>query len=131
LVIRMRRNVRVCVGALGEVAFKKGAYVYVGSAQKNLEKRVQRHRRKEKKLFWHIDYLLNSDSSEVVEVMFRPSGKTDECTFAQTLDKKSERVTAFGCSDCRCKSHLFYFPRYSCIKELKIFEVKGWTAITT
>ena len=45
------------VGALGLVRFKAGIYAYVGSAQKNLTARLQRHARHRKPLRWHIDYL--------------------------------------------------------------------------
>jgi Uri superfamily endonuclease len=111
LEIRLGQDTCVKVGALGEISFKKGCYVYVGSAQKNLEKRVQRHLRKEKKLFWHIDYLLDNKHGKITRVLFRQAaGKTEECAVAQELERLGAPVNGFGCSDCHCRSHLFWFP---------------------
>ncbi len=107
LEIRLDQDIRLDVGALGKVTFKKGTYVYVGSAQTNLEKRVQRHMRKEKKLFWHIDYLLSSNHAKITKVLHREEGKTAECEVAQELGKQGDPVVGFGCSDCNCESHLF------------------------
>lgn len=36
-------NVYVSIGALGSMKIEKGLYAYVGSVQRNLEKRVARH----------------------------------------------------------------------------------------
>ncbi len=107
LIIRLDGDADVNIGALGERTFKKGLYAYVGSAQNNLEQRVKRHLRKEKRKFWHIDYLLDSNATKVVEVLYRQGGKAEECTLANLLAKTGEAVNGFGCSDCHCKSHLF------------------------
>ncbi|MCD6421144.1 MAG: GIY-YIG nuclease family protein, partial [Thaumarchaeota archaeon] len=68
LFLRVKRDLRMRVGSLGVIDFKEGLYVYVGSAQNNLEKRVRRHLSKEKKVRWHIDYLTSSGSVDVVAV---------------------------------------------------------------
>lgn len=73
LVIKVEKDMQVSVGALGKLAFKKGLYAYVGSAQNNLEKRVSRHLRKEKRMCWHIDYLLDNDRTRVVEIFHKQS----------------------------------------------------------
>jgi Uri superfamily endonuclease len=118
LEIRLDKDIRVNVGALGEVYFKKGMYVYVGSAQNNLEKRVQRHLRKEKTLFWHIDYLLRNEHAKISNVFFKPAKKTGECTVAKELVKNGELVAGFGCSDCICISHLFRLQNPKFLHEL-------------
>ena len=107
LIIHLENNITVNIGALGKITFKKGLYAYVGSAQKNLEQRVQRHLRKEKKKFWHIDYLLESGAVRIVKVLHKQAGKAEECRLAKNLSLTSEPVIGFGCSDCHCKSHLF------------------------
>jgi Uri superfamily endonuclease len=107
LIIRLDRGVTANIGALGEMTFPEGLYAYVGSAQANLEKRVQRHLRKEKRMFWHIDYLLDNEAAKVVEVLVRQAGKAEECTVANEIGKKGVAIAGFGCSDCRCRSHLF------------------------
>ncbi|MDH5482564.1 MAG: GIY-YIG nuclease family protein [Candidatus Bathyarchaeota archaeon] len=107
LVISATRDFRASVGALGKVHFRKGVYTYIGSAQNNLEKRIKRHLRKAKRKFWHIDYLLANNSAKVVRVFYVQTGKTEECKIARKLGKNGIPVVNFGCSDCRCASHLF------------------------
>jgi Uri superfamily endonuclease len=107
LLIHLNRDIAIRVGSLGTREFKEGNYVYVGSAQNGVEQRVARHLRKEKRLFWHIDYLLNDDAAEIVEVYVKPAGKEEECQVAAKISEKAEPVTGFGCSDCHCPSHLF------------------------
>ena len=58
LTIHLNNTKRIKVGKLGNINFKKGYYVYVGSAMNSLESRIKRHLIDEKKLHWHIDYLL-------------------------------------------------------------------------
>ena len=111
LVIELPEDDRIRVGALGVVAFPRGHYAYVGSAQRGIEQRVSRQKSKRKKKRWHIDYLLCK--GEVVSTVLIPLGGKDmECRVAQALmDTRGVRVVArgFGSSDCRCGSHLFYF----------------------
>jgi len=84
-----------------------GLYAYVGSAQSNLEQRIKRHLRKNKQLFWHIDYLLDDNATAISKVFVKNAARTEECVVADILRTKSESVEGFGSSDCRCKSHLF------------------------
>ncbi len=107
LIIQINKTIRPKIGALGEVTFPAGLYAYVGSAQNNLELRVKRHKRKEKRLFWHIDYLLNNEAAKVIGVYYRQGGKEEECQVASLLAQNGKSITGFGCSDCRCRSHLF------------------------
>jgi Uri superfamily endonuclease len=102
---------------LGEINFQAGLYAYVGSAQNNLELRVKRHLKKEKRLFWHIDYLLNNPASEVTEVYYLEGDKMCECQIAQLLSQHSEPVPRFGCSDCNCISHLFRSDSFALLEE--------------
>jgi len=107
LVISVRDNIIINVGALGSVRFEKGLYAYVGSAQNNLEKRIKRHLDRVKKKFWHIDYLIGNRSVKVVRVFYKEAKKFEECKIARKLSKNSVPVLNFGCSDCDCVSHLF------------------------
>ncbi len=112
LIIHVNKDINVNIGALGRIAFTKGLYAYVGSAQTNLEQRIKRHLRKEKRLFWHVDYLLDNDAAKVVKVLHKKADKTEECTLAKALNAKGEPVDDFGCSDCNCRSHLFHIGDY-------------------
>lgn len=107
LVVSVDKDIKVNVGALGSRSFEKGLYAYVGSAQNGLEKRVERHLRKAKRRFWHIDYLLDDKSVKVVKVFCREAAKSEECRVARELSKEADPVVNFGCSDCGCLSHLF------------------------
>jgi len=107
LEISVGRNIFVKVGKLGSVNFDKGLYAYVGSAQNNLEKRVKRHLSKQKKIFWHIDYLLANKHVKIAGVFFKGAEKSEECRFAAELAKSSLPMTGFGSSDCECASHLY------------------------
>ena len=103
LIIKVNKNLRLKVGSLGKINFGKGVYVYIGTAQNNLEKRIARHKSKKKKTFWHIDYLLNNKSSEIKRVFFKKAGKKEECITANKFLKKELPILKFGCSDCKCR----------------------------
>jgi Uri superfamily endonuclease len=107
LVIRLSKDITVNVGALGQTAFEKGWYAYVGSAQNSLEQRVKRHLRNEKRSFWHIDYLIGSDNAKIIKVLYKEGGKKEECRIAGEISERGKAISGFGCSDCRCRSHLF------------------------
>jgi Uri superfamily endonuclease len=117
LIVKVGGDINVDVGALGKTAFRKGLYAYVGSAQTNLEQRINRHLRKEKSKFWHIDYLLDNSAAKIVKVFFKEAGKAEECNTAKVIGERSEPVAGFGCSDCNCKSHLFHIENYRFIQE--------------
>ena len=108
LVIELKKDSSIKTGALGRIEFKKGLYCYVGSALNNLEKRVQRHFSKKKKLHWHIDYLLMNKNTSIKKVFYKESKNKEECKIAEFVLKNStSSIAGFGCSDCKCKSHLF------------------------
>jgi Uri superfamily endonuclease len=87
--------------------------VYTGSAQNGLEKRINRHLSSEKKLHWHIDYLLCY--AKVIKVV-RYVGRKDECKLNSVTGKSAgatQIVKKFGSSDCNCVTHLYYFEDIS------------------
>ena len=91
--------------------FKKGFYVYIGSAMNSLVPRLNRHLSDEKKMHWHIDYLLKSPDCHIRDILFNISDKKIECDLADIISKDGEEIPGFGCSDCSCSSHLIYFKR--------------------
>lgn len=119
LIIQVTKDINVTVGALGRLLFKKGLYAYVGSAQNNLKLRVKRHLRKEKTLFWHIDYLLHNENTKIIEVFYHEASKKEECAIANKLSKKGESARGFGCTDCNCGSHLFRINDYAFLLKSK------------
>ena len=94
--------------------FKKGYYIYVGSAMNSLIGRINRHLSDDKKMHWHIDYLLKSENANVKDVIFNISDEKIECQLACEIAKEGEEILGFGCSDCNCKSHLIYFKTKRC-----------------
>ncbi len=62
LLIKLPSDVNIQVGKRGLIHFSSGWYVYVGSALRGIERRVARHCSHNKKMHWHIDYLLESVS---------------------------------------------------------------------
>ncbi len=118
LVVSVGKDIRVNVGALGSIDFEKGLYAYVGSAQRNFEKRIKRHLRKAKRKFWHIDYLLDNTSAKVLKVFYKEAEKSEECTVARELTERAVPVVNFGCSDCDCVSHLFNIDDYGFLRNL-------------
>ena len=98
---------RIRVGKLGSFDFRGGVYFYVGSAQRNLSARIERHGRQEKPLRWHIDYL--SAKATMLGAMIVPGPRERECELAGELRHIYELANpGLGASDCRCGGHLFY-----------------------
>ena len=107
LIIEVKENIRQKIGKLGNISFKKGRYAYVGSAQNNVEKRITRHFSRNKKKHWHIDYLLTNKDVKIDKAFWKEANKAEECKIASLLLKLEEPIKGFGCSDCKCSSHLF------------------------
>lgn len=120
LVIFLFENTKIKVGSLGKISFPKGFYLYVGSAMGisgsvTLINRVKRHlsESNDKKLHWHIDYLLDDPNSIIVKIYLIPSSQVLECIIAQEiLDRADNYIKNFGSSDCQCKSHLLHFNNF-------------------
>lgn len=115
--MKLSQGVRINVGALGEVYFEEGFYAYTGSALgKQGYSRIRRHldvaSGRNATRQWHIDYLL--PNVEVIETVRSPR---PECSVAGDVDKALARIPGFGCSDCRCKSHLHYADSIDTMKK--------------
>ena len=108
LIICLKQPETIQVGALGEIDFIPGYYIYTGSALQHLSDRLARHRRKRKPLHWHIDYLTSRAKS--IQPLPIYADHNLECRLAAALSRCAEYgIAGFGCSDCKCQSHLFYF----------------------
>ena len=110
LIINLKKDSIIKIGKkLGKINFKKGYYIYVGSAMNGLESRLKRHLSNEKKLHWHIDYLLKNNNSEIIEILYTTSTRKIECNLSEKISDNAKSIPDFGCSDCECESHLHYF----------------------
>lgn len=106
LILELRRNRKISVGQLGTLLFKKGFYIYVGSAMAHLSQRIERHRRLQKRHHWHIDEL-RAKTHFKTALPIRSSTRL-ECEISEALFRICEwTVPRFGCSDCCCSTHLF------------------------
>ncbi|WP_050615320.1 GIY-YIG nuclease family protein [Bacillus testis] len=94
------------IGALGTFTFPAGNYVYIGSAKKHIEKRIERHMSTDKKLRWHIDYF--RPACTVTYVKTYPENKGECALAAEFARHGSCYPKQFGSSDCRCGGHLIY-----------------------
>ncbi len=110
LVLRSDERKRIQIGKWGPLQINPGFYLYVGSAvgPGGVQARVSRHCRQEKARRWHIDFL--REHTEVNSVWYAHGPGHLEHEWAKALEgaKGTVSVKGFGCSDCRCKSHLFF-----------------------
>ena len=108
----MKKSEKLDIGHLHNMhKYRKGYYVYIGSAMNSLVPRLNRHLSDEKKMHWHIDYLLKSPDCHIRDILFNISEERIECALAESISKDGEEIPGFGCSDCSCSSHLIYFKR--------------------
>jgi Uri superfamily endonuclease len=128
LFLQVDKSIKIHVGYLDEVIFKKGYYIYIGSAlgPGGLQTRLVRHLLRKKKVHWHIDYLTVHPNVECISYMEIFSLEKIECQINDLLKdevlagSKYEVIPNFGSSDCSCKSHIIYLEKI----DLKPFVVK-------
>ena len=115
LIVRLKERVRLCVGKLPERGYPAGWYAYAGSALGGLRQRLSRYLKADRKLHWHIDYLL--EHGTVTEALIIAGKERLECRIAEHLGGKLETIKDFGSSDCKCSGHLFYHKEESYVTE--------------
>ncbi|MDD2439307.1 MAG: DUF123 domain-containing protein [Methanosarcinaceae archaeon] len=99
------------VGKKGNLLFRSGFHIYVGSALGSGGlKRVIRHiklsENKDKKPKWHVDFLHLSPVFSLNCAICAPSSEKLEYILASKIGGGS--VPGFGCTDCGCAFPLFY-----------------------
>ncbi len=122
LVLECAQPGDVVVGRLGRLEVREGYYVYIGSAfgPGGVRARVARHLRADIRRHWHVDYL--RERARVVEVWYREEAVRREHEWAVAVGGMRAAEVArrgFGCSDCRCETHLFYFPRQPAVRAFR------------
>jgi sugar fermentation stimulation protein A len=106
LILNLKQNRKIDVGKLGKLHFRKGFYIYVGSAMANLSKRIERHRHSRKRRHWHIDEL--RAVAEFHSALAIRSSDRLECEIAKAMSEIAEwSVPGFGSTDCSCETHFF------------------------
>jgi Uri superfamily endonuclease len=114
LLITLDRSRNIYIGRRGRFRFPAGFYLYVGSAlgPGGLGGRLERHLRAEKRLHWHVDYLLHARWTRITQVWALEGAARRECDWAWAalqLPGAGLVVPRFGSSDCRCAAHLIGF----------------------
>jgi sugar fermentation stimulation protein A len=113
LVLILETEQHIEIGKLGNFLFKKGYYVYNGSALGGFG-RVRYHLKENKSKRWHIDYLL--DKAKLIKIITSETNKNQEHDISKSLARRKDAeipVIKFGSSDCNkgCLSHLVYFKK--------------------
>lgn len=108
LILHTEEDLETEIGSLGKVRFPAGYYVYTGSAKKNLDQRMARHRRLRKGMHWHIDWF--RQKADWVGCIPIRTAEDLEHRLADEVSRIADwRIPRFGCTDCRCETHLFGF----------------------
>lgn len=120
LLLHLERPTEIKVGSLDAFLFPAGYYSYTGSARgPGGLKRVARHMRVLKGMNssrrWHIDHFL--PYTALVEIFVVRTRQNLECCIAQRIGEALDPVKGFGCTDCRCVSHLHYSPELNRMRE--------------
>jgi endonuclease-3 len=110
LILKMEIEKDIQIGKFKKFSFKKGYYFYVGSAMKGFG-RVYRHFKVaqgiNKTRKWHIDYLL--PCIKVESAILVKTNRKVECLLSKCFfESYMEIIPGFGCTDCYCKTHLYY-----------------------
>lgn len=92
-----------------------GNYVYAGRASRGLPARVARHKKRNKLIRWHIDWLTTQRSVTCKNIIILPEHPEQECAIVRALmnlPTPSAPIARFGSSDCRegCPAHLIMIP---------------------
>jgi Uri superfamily endonuclease len=112
LILTLDADRWMTIGHLGRVQFRKGFYAYVGSAfgPGGLSARLRHHLKVKTKPHWHID--LFGQHAHIVDIWYAERRRHEHqwARAALAMSPAASPVVGFGCSDCKCRSHLIYFP---------------------
>ena len=105
MVMHLDHDLDLEIGSKGMMHFKPGYYMYVGSAKANLTKRIERHKRKRKKMHWHLDYF-RGHCEMIAGLPIRTSGRPQAMTLGAQIqrefandDSPARESTAVGAID--------------------------------
>jgi len=111
-ILRLTRGKTIRVGRPGMMLFAAGYYAYVGSAlgPGGLQARLRHHMAVAERPLWHLDYLRRETVPCEAWIVVQENGR--EHLWADALYRSGDMgdwVPGFGCSDCKCPTHLFYY----------------------
>mgnify|MGYP000950503634 CR=1 FL=1 len=111
IILFLEMREKIIIGSLGAIDFAPGYYAYTGSARgpggcKRVDRHVEILQGTRDSRRWHIDHLLSRTA--LVEVFITRTSRNLECSIARMIGEHLVPIEGFGCSDCRCISHLYY-----------------------
>ena len=111
LILTMNETNTIATGRLGNLCYPVGYYAYTGSARaRSGFSRILRHidvaKGINKTRHWHIDYLL--PKTTIHAIITTSTEKNLECQISNWIGKNTTLIPNFGCTDCRCTSHLHH-----------------------
>lgn len=126
LILRLTEPKEIRIGALGVISFQPGYYIYAGSALgsgglSRVSRHIRFYRERYRKAKWHIDYLM--EEAVLEKTICAETGDRLECILAAGIS--GDCVENFGCSDCDCKSHLFFREEEPTEEILSVFKKMG------
>ena len=92
ILLRVPEDRSIKIGKIGIKQFSKGYYAYIGSALNGIENRLKRHMKSDKKLHWHIDYLLQHSD---IDLIYYKASKTKPCGLSQLFDPQWSDTAGF------------------------------------
>lgn len=126
LCINNQHSKLVKIGALGLLEFEEGHYIYIGSALNSLIPRIERHLKQSRGNHnvtrWHIDYLLKEPSVGIDSIYIKETDEPIECIVSGKVSSHGTPVQKFGCSDCRCKSHLYKVKDFEFLDKMSLIK---------
>jgi len=113
IIVRNGSEACTAFGRLGRTRLRRGYYLYTGSAlgagSTSLERRLQRHGTRSKRVRWHIDFLTSRPSCRFMGAVYLVSNKRLECIANESISKEFKLLPVLpgiGASDCNCGGHL-------------------------
>lgn len=113
LIMECKKPFRVEIGSIGRVQIDEGFLVYTGSALgrggASLERRIERHCRRRKRVRWHVDFLTIRQQIIIRKVICIDSPERLECRINRRIisELAGTPVTLrAGATDCKCDGHL-------------------------
>jgi sugar fermentation stimulation protein A len=111
LIFSNPRSISLQVGSLGQKRFKKGYYVYCGSALKGIQQRLSHHLKIKKNPHWHIDYITPKPMTLMKTYRIRRPDPIEEPLAEALVTISDDYIQGFGSSDSKAISHLAYFKK--------------------
>jgi Uri superfamily endonuclease len=122
LILHLEHTNTISVGKRRKWCFPAGYFAYVGSAlgPGGLASRLKHHICSTASPHWHIDYL--RPGTRLIELWiseFPGHLEHQWAAFLYQFHKTVRIFKGFGCSDCKCPSHLFYFSGRPAFRRFK------------